>query len=460
MKKLFCVFWAVFLLSSVCFAANTNTPNDKASMIAQKINTATTEKGKLYWQGAYALETKDYDMAIKYFTEYIDKYGGTIGAYTNRAEAYVKLDKIDLAIQDYSYSISIYPHYDLFAFRGNLYFDSFKYNEAIQDYEKALNDIPDDEIENIGFLNSRLAYSYTVLKNYDKAEMLYNNVLQLGEKMNQLKAAARVGLAEIYIQRDKNYSKALDEYNTAINLYPTWAEPYYKKYFLHSVYMQDDSQALIDINKAINLSPYNRQYLHNRAHLYKDMEQYDLAIKDFDFLIQGSPEQADLYRSRGQCFFYLKEFDKAKSDYNTFLDLDSGDIDLSAGGWINVLQDLSVIYVSESNYSKAIESITDAINISCEWNKKYPRDEDKTLAHSYNLRAMLYAFTNKNMDAINDYTSAIKFDPNNYKLYLERGELYGSMGKKSLALSDLNKAKKMAPNKPEIDTAIRKLGTK
>ena len=81
-------------------------------------------------------------------------------------------------------------------------------------------------------------------------------------------------------------------------------------------------------------------------------------------------------------------------------------------------------------YSKAIELKADFVN-------------------AYMARAILYAcfMNNCQKEAEKDYNMALKYAPNNYKLYHYRGEFYSSCEKYDLSIKDFSCAIKLKPNK-------------
>ena len=59
--------------------------------------------------------------------------------------------------------------------------------------------------------------------------------------------------------------------------------------------------------------------------------------------------------------------------------------------------------------------------------------------HTY-YRGYTYSFVNQQNNALEDYSKAIELDQDNFKAYVQRGNLYLKTGDKGRAVSDFKKA--------------------
>ena len=75
-------------------------------MVSNKAKKAAREKTKL---GFTLYEAGNYDEAIKLYNEAMKKNPGFSKPYNNRAACYIKLDKLDLALQDCDKCIKMDP---------------------------------------------------------------------------------------------------------------------------------------------------------------------------------------------------------------------------------------------------------------------------------------------------------------------------------------------------------------
>jgi tetratricopeptide (TPR) repeat protein len=117
------------------------------------------------------------------------------------------LEKYQNAIQDFSRAIELLPDfcYD-YINRGNLYYKLGQYDKAIQDYSKALKLEPEPGVDN--YIYYRRGASYYKTKQYDKAIKDFSVLTDAGGCFQR---------ASIYCEF-KQYDKAIKEYSKAIQL--------------------------------------------------------------------------------------------------------------------------------------------------------------------------------------------------------------------------------------------------
>ena len=132
-------------------------------------------------------------------------------AYSNRAAAYDRLHKYDLAIADRTTLIRMKPD-DAMALRdrGDVYDDADDDDRAIADYERSLRLKPDDAVT----FNNR-GYAYARMKRYDDAVADYNRAMTLDPNYE----LALVNRARAY--RDSSrYDLAIADFTQAVKMKP------------------------------------------------------------------------------------------------------------------------------------------------------------------------------------------------------------------------------------------------
>jgi tetratricopeptide (TPR) repeat protein len=90
--------------------------------------------------------------------------------------------------------------------------------------------------------------------------------------------------------------------------------------------LQDNSkikEAIISYSDAIAFSKVNGEdypivwaYYFNRGNCQLKLQQYELGIKDYDYSLKLSPENADILTNRGYCYFKINQKSKACADWN------------------------------------------------------------------------------------------------------------------------------------------------
>lgn len=200
--------------------------------------------------GSYAYKEKEYNKAVEFFTQCLDKnqrskdeilhdraqsykklkkydlalqdYTDSIlinpyaGAYFDRGALYHKLKRYDLAIADYSRTIEIKPHAITYLYRGGAYAKQQKYSLAIPDFEESLNINNDDLKSKTKALNS-YAWLLTTAKDakyrdVERAIVLATQAVKLANRKN---AAHLDTLAAAYAEAGQ-FDKALNIQKEAV----------------------------------------------------------------------------------------------------------------------------------------------------------------------------------------------------------------------------------------------------
>jgi len=190
--------------------------------------------------------------------------------FYTRGYAYAELNKYEQAIEDFSKAIELNPalavaYYD----RGNAYADLNKYERAIKDYEKAIE------------------------LNPDFAEA-YNN------------------RGNAYMELNK-YEQAIKDYDKAIELNPNEAVAYYNRGVAYAN-LNEHERAIEDFSKAIELNPDFAEAYNNRGVAYAELNKYEQAIEDFSKAIELNPALAKAYSNRGIAYSEIHRYEESARD--------------------------------------------------------------------------------------------------------------------------------------------------
>ncbi len=217
-------------------------------------------------EGSYSKAILAYNMAIK-------GNSGNILARINRGIAYYYDYQFERAFSDLDEAINVINPYLNYAkayhFRGQIYAKQGNLNQAVSDYNKAIDINPDDPIQ---YFNRGQAYKW-------------KHQLEL----------------------------ALSDYSKAIELYPTYVSAYIYRAFIYDTKNEFDL-AVADLEKAIEISPETASIHASLAIIYYKMGEYEQAMPHIDKAISLNPDNGSLYSTRASIYLKLNRDDEAWDD--------------------------------------------------------------------------------------------------------------------------------------------------
>lgn len=443
----------------------------------------------------------------------------SVSAYNNRGLAYSNLGFIDNAIKDYKKAIEI----DATASQAyyNLAFEYEKksmYNDALKLLEKANSLEPNNAqyLEEIG-------KCYDDMRNYEKSLEYHNKAIILNPSNAIAYNNRGATLSKMNRQDDaiKDYKKAIELDDTYASSYYNLAVEYNKKamyndalrllekatslnpdnatfnealgliydmlgdtdsalkYFDKSISLHSDSEtiyasrayalqennknteALIDINKAINTAKEKGSHLHEvsnlqtRALIYIKLKEFKNAICDVNEAISLDPKSVFSYVFRGMSYAF-------SGDENRGIENENMALDISPNFYYANMAKVE-IYLYYKHYDKALAECNTLLN-------KYPK-----ISEFYRLRAIVYRFMNQYDKALDDCNIAIRINENNRnkkdaylpaytsseaRAYTSRSLVYYRMKNYQEALNDASTAKILQPNNVDIAKFYEKIKNK
>ena len=239
-------------------------------------------------------------------------------------------------------------------------------------------------------------------------------------------------LAEVYNNRGIVYckigefDKALNDFNTAIELNPDDFIPYNNR---GNVYRRKDeiNNAIGDFNTALTLKPDYAEAYHNRGDVYGNEGSFDRALKDLNMAIELEPDFAEPYNSRGSVYHKTGELEKAIADFDMAIELKPD--------YAKAYYNRGNLYGKTGDVGKAIEDLSKAIKLNADF------------ADAYYDRGVAYGKNRAFDRAIADYTKAIELSSDNTnKAYCNRGAAYFCTGEFDRAIEDYTTAIGMNPH--------------
>ncbi|HXW26809.1 MAG TPA: tetratricopeptide repeat protein, partial [Xanthobacteraceae bacterium] len=164
---------------------------------------------------------------------------------------------------------------------------------------------------------------------------------------------------------------------------------------------------------------------YNRGRAYRQKEDYDSAIADFNEAIELDPKYIDAYYERGYAYYAKGDYDRAVAEYTEAIRLDPK--------FTNAYYERGYSYSAKGDYDSAVADHTEAIRL------------DPKFADAYYERGNAYDARGDYERAVADYTEAIRLRANNEDAYFARGRAYFYIGALPRALTDLTTASELNP---------------
>lgn len=238
--------------------------------------------------------------------------------------------------------------------RAELYFENYDYLKALEDFEKAIE---------LGEESVKEDDCYLTCLDYKNAE---SSIAELTKSLKNEKTV------EAYTQRAYLYELK-----------------------------QEYDKAFADISSAIALEPNNSELYTCRAELCKEIEKYD-----YTKAIENSPNDSAYYHDRAEFYTKNGEYEKAEQDYNKAIEVD---------------EDSEYTYSARAGFYQNIDCLEDAIKDYNKALKFCPEYEDaiQTLedlylgkAGYYHDRAECYQGLEQFEKALDDYNKTIEIIEN------------------------------------------------
>ena len=252
---------------------------------------------------------------------------------------------------------------------------------------------------------------------------------------------------------EKKFGPALVDLNKALQLSPRDAEALTNRAVLLSNKNKNE-EALIDLNKAIELNPDYAYALSNRGIVLMELNRYAEALSDLNKAIALRPTYAEAYYNRGLLYMDEKKNELAVKDYDMALKLKPGYPEAIVNRGIILNEDMSS-EKSLDNYDRAIANSPNnpqlyynrgLVNMNLKRNAEATSDFNRAIelkpdyAAAFLNRGNIFAMEKNIVSAMADYAKAIELDPESAAAYVARGNLLRDDNKHEDALRDYNNA--------------------
>ncbi|MFN7759506.1 MAG: tetratricopeptide repeat protein [Pseudanabaena sp.] len=227
---------------------------------------------------------------------------------------------------------------------GNLFGSLKKYEEAITDYDKAIE------------LNPNLAQAWSlrgsanaILQRYEKATVDYDKAIELN--LNDAQIWTARGLIKENLQR---YEEAITDLDKAIELNSNDAQTWLFRGGV-KVNLQRYEEAITDVDKAIELNSNDAQTWAFRGGAKVYLQRHEEAITDLDKAIELNSNDAEAWSKRGIAKVNLQRYEEAIADFDKAIELNSND----AEAWSK----RGIALTRLGQYDQALENFNQAIHL-------------------------------------------------------------------------------------------------
>ena len=282
-----------------------------------------------------AVDTEDWDAAIKYLTQAIDTdeaKGNVIIAariYRSRCHAYFQKHKYELAISDCDKSIEIKADDpEVYNLRASSLSRLEKHDRAITDLTYAIQLAPKEP----GHYFSRgIAYSRT--GNRDQAIADFSKALELDPS----DPAALLMRAQAFKSKG-DYDQALFDYQAFVKLSPRDVDGHIGLGLAYR-HKKDYDRALEAFNRALEINTRSTDALLFRGVVYAEKGEHDLALRDYNEVIRLEPAFPNVYGIRGESYLRKGNYKAAVADFTKNLESAPRNSTVYARMWANLYAD-------------------------------------------------------------------------------------------------------------------------
>ncbi len=165
--------------------------------------------------------------------------------------------------------------------------------------------------ENLADVIARRGYAYYQTSNYEQAIIDFNTAIQLNPKDARFYIVR--GMAYEYAER--NYNETVDNFSSAILLQPKNAR-YYNFRCWARVLKGDAELALFDCNQSLDIEPNNPNAYDSRGIAHFALGNYQAALADYNKSIELNSEAWSTHLNRARVHEILGNTSQAEADKN------------------------------------------------------------------------------------------------------------------------------------------------
>ncbi|CAG8780495.1 19452_t:CDS:2, partial [Racocetra persica] len=261
-------------------------------------------------RGNIAFGQKNYQKAIKLYTQAIAFNQDDPIFYSNRAACYYNINEYLRVIDDCNSALEMDPCYvKALNRRAMAYEQTARYEESLHDFTAAciIGEFKNDNaaasidrlLKKVASIKAKEIIKYSTTEPVDQnveanSEPENTNSAQVSDLDSENHADNLFDAAERFL-RQQRYEEAMNAYGKAINLGCTKMAKALNLRGTFTNLMGDSRSALADFQRALDLKPDYVQLYVKRATIYTEQGDIDEAWKEFDKAIRIDPKDPDIY---------------------------------------------------------------------------------------------------------------------------------------------------------------------
>ncbi|MDJ0555567.1 MAG: tetratricopeptide repeat protein [Microcoleaceae cyanobacterium MO_207.B10] len=306
-------------------------------------------------------------------------------------------------------------------------------------------------------------------KEFEKQKQWEESIIQyeLAGMTEKAEKCRQQATHELYNQgliklQKRNNTGALEDYNRALNLNPNNYQSYNNK-GIAIAQLGNFREAIENFQQALELNPKDPQSHHNLGAAYAELGELNQAIEYFSKALELNPKDSQTYYNLAVVRFKIGDKQGALLDYDQAIALNPKNAEIYYNRSIarrftkdnqGAIDDLTkvlelnpkiadaytkrgIVRFDMKDTTKAIADFNEAIRL----NPKHPE--------SFYYRAVVHRLLKDNQRSLADLNQVIQIHPDYIDTYIKRGVVRFDLGDKRGALEDFDHAVKLTPNNPE-----------
>ncbi|HYH00924.1 MAG TPA: tetratricopeptide repeat protein [Terriglobales bacterium] len=434
-------------VTTLSYLYNEQGDTNRAASILTSVPDAE-RSAKLYAALGYTYEqAKDYKKAVDAYRKAVELDKDNLDAMRGLAQNMMNDGQTDAALQQYKQIVDADPQDPQSYMRmAEIYRRSGKFDQALDSLKKAEAYVQ-DSLE----VPYNMAVIYQAQGKFDESINILSGLVQKSEKPNNNYTPGERNNRAVFLERLGNiyrdtgkHDLALDVFRKMLTLGDENAARGYQEIIETHRDAKNWAKATEAAREAVAKLPNDRGMKLVLAGQLADVGQSEQALSQARSLLQGTPEDREVYLALGQINSRLKRWKEAEEDINKALQLSAKPEEKS---YVNFL--LASVYERQKKFDAAEQL----------FKQRLASDPNDAMVLNY-LGYMLADRGVRLQEALGYLKRAVQLDPQNGAYLDSIGWAYFKLGNYELAEDNLRRASERAQNDPTIQDHLGELYVK